>query len=114
MISLGSLQAVYGSFWHISLSNRIIPILLFCSVTSFTFAQTISYSIPKKLSSKTPDFRILGKNKEGTLVYKYGKEHIVEAYSGSLNVRWSKTISFKRPVTDVRRMVIYPEKTLAF
>lgn len=77
-------------------------------------AQTISYSIPKKLSSKTPDFRILGKNKEGVLVYKYGKEHVIEAYSGSLNVRWSKTISFKRIVTDVRRMVIYPERTLAF
>lgn len=47
-------------------------------------------------------------------MYKYGKEHVVEAYSSNLNARWSKTIAFKRPVSDVRRMVIYPEKTLAF
>jgi len=92
--------------------NIFLVCLLLLPVAAVT--QTISYSIPKKLSSKTPDFRILGKNKEGVLVYKYGKEHVIEAYSGSLNVRWSKTIVFKRTVTDVRRMVIYPEKTLAF
>src|SRR5688572_28920903 len=87
---------------------------MFCACFSFSFAQTVSYSIPKKLSSKTPDFRILGKDKEGALIYKYAKEHIVEAYSNNMNVRWSKTLSFKRSVTDVRKMVIYPEKTLAF
>lgn len=93
-------------------SNFFLSCLLLLPIA--IFSQTISYSIPKKLSSKTPDFRILGKNKEGMLVYKYGKEHVIEAYSNNLNMRWSKSLAFKRPVTDVRRMVIYPEKTLAF
>jgi len=91
---------------------RAMALLLL--LTPALFAQTISYSVPKKLSSKTPDFRILGKNKEGALVYKYGKEHIVEAYNNSLNVRWSKNLAFKHEVSDVRRLVIYPEKTLAY
>lgn len=96
-------------------SKRFLAFFLLAAfAASSAFAQTISYSVPKKLSSKTPDFRILGKNNEGTLIYKYGKEHIVEAYSGSMNMRWSKTLSFKRAISDVRRMVIYPEKTLAF
>ncbi len=88
---------------------------IICIFTTATFSQTLSYSVPKKLSSKTPEFRILGKNKEGVLVYKYGRDsHVVEAYGNKLNSRWEKSISFKQEATSVKRIVIYPEKTLAF
>lgn len=108
---LSAISRQFTNCKHKTVNFFLVCLLLLPSVL---IAQTISYSIPKKLSSKTPDFRILGKNNEGVLVYKYGREHIIEAYSSSLNVRWSKTLSFKRPVADVRRMIIYPEKTLAF
>src|ERR1051325_6221759 len=90
--------------------------LVIFSLLSFTsFSQTISYSVPKKLPARTPEFRILGKNKEGVLVYKYGKSNYdVEAFGNKLNSHWEKSISFKYPEADVKRMVIYPEKTLAF
>lgn len=79
------------------------------------FAQTLSYSIPEKLSAKTPEFKILGKNREGVLIYKYGKDaHTVEAYGNNLSMRWEKSFSFKYPEANVRRVVIYPEKTLVF
>lgn len=113
-----SVIGIRSSSWNhriIELSNLALFLLVLTLLAaSPASAQTISYSIPKKLSAKTPDFRILGKNKEGTLIYKYGKEHVVEAFSSNMNVRWSKTLSFKRAVSDVRRIVIYPEKTLAF
>lgn len=92
-------------------------LLLLLSILSAAplFPQTLSYSLPKKLSSKTPEFRILGKNKEGVLVYKYGRSsHAVEAYGSKLNVRWEKALAFKHAEADVKRMVIYPEKTLVF
>ncbi|HXH17941.1 MAG TPA: hypothetical protein VNJ07_02570 [Chitinophagales bacterium] len=92
-------------------------LLLLLSILSAAplFPQTLSYSIPKKLSSKTPEFRILGKNKEGVLVYKYGRStHVIEAYGNKLNVRWEKSLTFKYNASSVKRIVIYPEKTLAF
>ena len=84
-------------------------------ITGAAFSQTLSYSVPAKLSSKTPEFRILGKNKEGVLVYKFGRgSHMIEAYTNKLSVRWERSLSFKYPNANVKRIVIYPEKTLAF
>lgn len=84
-------------------------------ITGMVFSQTISYSTPQKLSAKTPDFQILGKNKEGIIIYKYGKDfHTIEAYGNNLSVKWEKSVSFKYQGAEVKRMVIYPEKTLIF
>ncbi|GIV34348.1 MAG: hypothetical protein KatS3mg031_1883 [Chitinophagales bacterium] len=77
--------------------------------------QIITYSQPKKLTSRYPDFRILGKNKEGALVYRYGRNsHLVDAYGRNLTLRWSKELNFKYADVTVRKMEIYPEKTLVF
>jgi len=103
-------------------ANRLLPaatnrlLLIFLFLQSFNaFPQTLSYSIPEKLSSKTPEFKILGKNKEGVLVYKYGKNtHVIEVYGAKLNSRWEKTLTFRQEAASVKRIIIYPEKTLAF
>src|SRR5688572_20795145 len=103
------------SFRYPSINCLTVIIFLSCLLAEASYCQTLSYSVPEKLSAKTPEFRILGKNKEGVIIYKYGKgSNTIEAYGNNLSVRWEKSISFKYPETNVKRMVIYPEKTLVF
>ncbi len=96
------------------IKTSILSLALLLPVIS-AFSQSVSYSQPKKQSSKYPDFRILGKNKEGALVHKYGRSnHLVEAYGKNMTLRWSNDLTFKYPDVDVRKIEIYPEKTLVF
>lgn len=78
-------------------------------------AQDVVMSEPQKLSSKTPNLRILGKNNEGIIIYKFGKDvDIVEAYNSNLMLKWSQNLSIKQDDSSIDEIFLYPEFSLAF
>ncbi|CAN5192452.1 hypothetical protein BH09BAC1_BH09BAC1_27320 [soil metagenome] len=78
-------------------------------------AQEVVTSEPQKLSSKTPNLRILGKNNEGIIIYKFGKGvDIVEAYNSNLMLKWSQNLSIKQENSSIDEIFLYPEYSLAF
>lgn len=78
-------------------------------------AQQVLVSEPQKLSSKTPNSSILGKNNEGIIIYKFGKgTDVIEAYSGNMALRWKKVLNIKQENSSILKMILLPEKTYAF
>lgn len=78
-------------------------------------AQQIVISEAQKLSTKTPNLRILGKNNEGIIIYKFGKgSHVIEAYTDNLALAWSQNLSIKQENSDISEIVVYPEYAIAF
>lgn len=88
----------------------ILGFLLFFS--TLLFAQNVSYSEYKKISSKTPQFRILGKNNEGVIMQEYSKyENIIEAYSPTMKLKWQKKLNIKQPNAQIKKIIIYPNQS---
>ena len=80
-----------------------------------TFAQEISFSEPEKISNRTPNFQILGKNNEGILLYKYGKgEFEIDAFNSRMKKAWGKKIRIPESNPDIKRFVVYPDSTWMF
>jgi hypothetical protein len=78
-------------------------------------AQDVVLSDAQKLSSKTPNLRILGKNNEGIIIYKFGKdEDIIEAYNSNLMLKWSQSLNIKQENSNIEEIFLYPEYSLAF
>jgi hypothetical protein len=75
-------------------------------------SQQVSYSEAKKISSKSPQFRILGKNNEGIILHEYGKtENAVEAYTPSMKVKWRKNLNIRQVNSTIKRIIVYPDTT---
>lgn len=91
-------------------------LLLICILSGFcSLAQEISFSEPEKISNRTPNFQILGKNNEGILLYKYGKgEFQIDAYSSKMKKIWSKKIRIPEESPSIKRFVLYPDSTWMF
>ncbi len=78
-------------------------------------AQEVVTSEAQKLSTKTPNLRILGKNNEGIIIYKFGKGvDIVEAYNSNLMLKWSQNLSIKQENSSIDEIFLYPDYSLAF
>jgi len=78
-------------------------------------AQEVTTSEPQKLSSKTPNLRILGKNNEGIIIYKFGRgTDIIEAYNSNLMLKWSQNLSIKQDNSSIQEIYLYPEYSVAF
>jgi hypothetical protein len=75
-------------------------------------AQQVAYSDLKKISGKTSQFKILGKNNEGIILHEYGKyDNIIEAYSASLKLKWRKNLNIKQPNAQIKKVLLFPEQT---
>jgi hypothetical protein len=84
-------------------------------VTSPAFAQDVVTSEPQKLSTKTPNLRILGKNNEGIIIYKFGRGvDIIEAYNSNLMLKWSQSLNIKQENSSIDEIFLYPDYSLAF
>lgn len=78
-------------------------------------AQDVVLSDAQKLSSKTPNLRILGKNNEGIIIYKFGKDaNVIEAYNSNLMLKWSQTLNIKQENSNIEEIFLYPDYSLAF
>lgn len=83
--------------------------------TTAAWAQDVVLSEPQKLSTKTPNLRILGKNNEGIIIYKFGKGvDIIEAYNSNLMLKWSQNLNIKQENSSIDEIFLYPEFSLAF
>lgn len=79
------------------------------------YAQSVVLSDAQKLSSKTPNLRILGKNNEGIIIYKFGKDvDIIEAYNSNLMLKWSQSLNIKQENSNIEEIFLYPDYSLAF
>ncbi len=89
------------------------------SVLVFLFAfgasaQQMVFSTPQKLSTKAPQFRILGKNKEGIILYNFGRDtDQLHAYSSNMRLKWKRNLNLGDG-TSIRKIIIYPETSLVF
>lgn len=91
----------------------LLCIIMICSLG--LQAQQVVISEAQKLSAKTPNLRILGKNNEGIIIYKFGKgSHIIEAYTDNLGLAWSQNLSIKQENSDITEIVVYPDYSIAF
>lgn len=78
-------------------------------------AQQVTMSDPQKLSSKTPNLRILGKSDQGVVIYKFGKGvDIVEAYGENLEPRWTQTLSIKQESSSIKDIYLFPTYSVAY
>jgi hypothetical protein len=94
--------------WLLRISFSVI---LFC-IHYNASAQQTSFSEPKKISSKSPQFRILGKNNEGIILHEYGRsENIIEAYNNSMKLKWRKNINIRQLNATIKKIIIYPDTT---
>jgi len=95
--------------------TRHHSILLFISLLfscHFATAQQAFFSEAKKISTKSPQFRILGKNNEGIILHEYGKtENVIEAYTNSMKLKWRKTINVRQLNSAIKKIIIYPDTT---
>jgi hypothetical protein len=90
---------------------RLFGIFLLC-ISYSAFSQKAFFSEPKKISSKSPQFRILGKNNEGIILHEYGKtENVIEAYTNSMKLKWRKTINVRQASAIIKKIVVYPDTT---
>lgn len=88
----------------------IIGLLLLLHIVGF--AQKASFSEYKKISSKTPQFKILGKNNEGIILQEYGKyENIIEAYTPAMKIKWQKRINIKQAYAQIKKIILYPNQS---
>ncbi len=107
--------ALYGSI----IMKHCAYILLFTWVLiggmGNLYAQDVVLSDAQKLSSKTPNLRILGKNNEGIIIYKFGKDvDIIEAYNSNLMLKWSQSLNIKQENSNIEEIFLYPDYSLAF
>lgn len=80
-----------------------------------TYAQEISFSEPEKISNRTPNFQILGKNNEGIILYKYGKgDFEIDAFNSKMKRIWNKKIRIPENNPDIKRFVSFPDSTWMF
>ncbi len=97
------------------LVHFLVVITVFFAGISRVCAQDVVTSEPQKLSNKTPNLRILGKNNEGIIIYKFGKGvDIVEAYSSNLMLKWSQNLNIKQENSSIDEIFLYPDYSLAF
>ncbi|MEX0810625.1 MAG: hypothetical protein WD048_00325 [Chitinophagales bacterium] len=84
-------------------------------IGNLALAQDVAFSEPEKISSKTPNFQILGKNNDGVILYKYGKgDYEINAFNSNLKNIWSKKIRIPEDEADIKRFVIFPDSTWMF
>lgn len=84
-------------------------------VVSNLNAQEISFSEPEKISNKTPNFQILGKNNSGILLYKYGDgDFIINAFNSKLKNIWNKRIKIPENEAYIKRFVVFPDSSWMF
>ncbi len=75
-------------------------------------AQQVTYSEVKKISSKTPQFKILGKNNEGIILHEYGKyDNYIEAYATNMKLKWRKNLNIKQANAQIKKILIFPDQT---
>lgn len=75
-------------------------------------AQETTFSELKKISSKSNQYSILGKNNEGVILYEYGKNtNIIEAYSDVMRFKWKKNLNIKQNDAQISKIILYPEET---
>lgn len=97
------------------LAHIILVALALAWGSQAAVAQEVITSEPQKLSSKTPNLRILGKNNEGIIIYKFGRGvDIVEAYNSNLMLKWSQNLSIKQENSSIQEIYLYPEYSVAF
>jgi len=88
--------------------------IVFFTVTlaaNFLHAQQVTYSEAKKISNKTPQFRILGKSNEGIILHEYGKfENVIEAYTPSMKMKWRKNLNIKQPNAQIKKILLFPDQ----
>lgn len=98
--------------------SRLGILLLMAAVLgslNVALAQQVILSDPQKLSSKTPNLRILGKNDQGVIIYKFGKgTDIVEAYNERLVPRWTQTLSIKQENSSIKDIYLFPTYSIAY
>ena len=94
---------------------RHLYLLLLLLAFTRVGAQQVVISEPQKLSYKTPNMSIIGKNNDGIIIYKYGRgSDMVEAYSSNMALRWKKNLNIKQENSSILKMVLFPTKTLIF
>lgn len=87
-------------------------LLNFICVALLLHAQQVSYSEAKKISGKSPQFKILGKNNEGIILHEYGKfENIIEAYAPNMKLKWRKNLNIKQANAQIKKILIFPDQT---
>ena len=75
-------------------------------------AQQVTYSEAKKISGKSPQFKILGKNNEGIILHEYGKyDNYIEAYAPNMKLKWRKNLNIKQANSEIKKILIFPEQT---
>lgn len=91
-----------------------VLMLLLCRLPGLQ-AQTITMSDEQKISSKTPNLRILGQNDQGIIIYKFGKGvDIIEAYDNKLNLAWTQNLSIKQENSAITNIILYPTFSVAY
>ncbi|MCH8331228.1 MAG: hypothetical protein IH946_07585 [Bacteroidetes bacterium] len=89
---------------------RFLVISLTILICNSGNAQEVVISDFEKLSGNLPFMKILGKNKMGTLVYRFGHgSDLIFAYDDELNLIWKKSISFKQKGAMVLKNILMPQ-----
>jgi hypothetical protein len=96
------------------MKNALLSFSFLLTVLSTAFqlqAQQVTYSETKKISNRTPQFRILGKNNEGIILHEYGKfENIIEAYTPAMKMKWRKNLNIKQPNAQIKKILLFPDQ----
>lgn len=94
---------------------RLLCLLICVLFATDVFGQQVVISEGQKLSGKTPNLRILGKNDQGLIIYKFGKgTDIVEAFNDDLIPKWSQNLSIKQENSGITDIIIYPTFSVAY
>lgn len=107
--------ALYGSIIMKHCTHILLFVLALALGMGNLCAQDVVLSDAQKLSNKTPNLRILGKNNEGIIIYKFGRDvDIIEAYNSNLMLKWSQSLNIKQENSNIEEIFLYPEYSLAF
>lgn len=94
---------------------RLWCLLICLFLFADSFGQRVTISEGQKLSGKTPNLRVLGKNEQGLIIYKFGKgTDIVEAFNDDLVPKWSQNLSIKQDNSGITDIIIYPTFSVAY
>jgi hypothetical protein len=84
----------------------LLLLLLGAQPSCLLYGQKVQVSNEFKLPSKSPKFKIIGKNNDGIIVRLFGSEDVIEVFSDDLKLLSSKTIEFKNQEGPLQHVML--------